>query len=258
MYALITGASSGIGLTFARELARQGHHLLMVSNQQEELTEAAAALSSEFGVSATPLVKDLTLPDAPQQIYDYCIANRLHIDILINNAGVFFFNYFTRVPMSQIEQMLSLHVLATTRLTRLFGADMKQRGRGYILHMSSLAGFLAMPGIQCYIATKAYLDNFSRSLWYEMQPYGVHVLSVTPGAVDTGLYGLSLPLRRLAVRLHVALTPEALVKRALKALFRGRKRCMLGVVNHLYLPFVKHCPDWLIFKLIQRTERYMK
>ena len=258
MTALVTGASSGIGLTFARELARQGHDVLLVSNQEAELAQAAANIEHDFHVSATALYKDLTSPTAAQEIYDFCSERHIETDILINNAGVFFFNYLHRVPMEQIEQILLLHVLNTTRLTRLFGKDMQQRRRGYILNMSSLAGFVSLPSIQCYCATKAYIDNFSRSVWYELHPYGVNVLSVTPGAVDTGLYGLSLPLRKLALKLHVSITPERLVRKALKALFRGRKRCMPGLLNHLYLPFVKHCPDRLIFKTLKRIDRYMK
>lgn len=258
MNAVVTGASSGIGLTFARELARQGHDVLLVSNQPEALTEAAAAIAQEFGVHAAAFVQDLTELDAAQRLYDYCRAQQYPVDILINNAGVFVFDYFVRTPVDEVERMLRLHVLTTTRLARLFGADMQQRHFGYILNMSSLAGFLAFPGIQTYCATKAYIDHFSRSLWYEMRPYGVNVLSVTPGAVDTGLYGLSPSLRRLAVSLHVSLPPEKLARRALRALFRGRKRCMPGLINHLYLPFVKHCPDPLIRFAIKRLQPYMQ
>lgn len=258
MTALVTGASSGIGLVFARELARAGNDVLLVSNQQEALESAAKSITAEFGVRATPLCKDLTEPNAATELHNYCIANHIQTDILINDAGVFFFNYLQRVPVEKIEQMVLLHVLTTTRLTRLFGADMQRRRKGYILNMSSLAGLVSMPGIQCYCATKAYIDNFSRSVWYELHPYGVNVLSVTPGAVDTALYGLTPRLRKLAVRLHIAIPPEKLVKRALRALFHGKKRCMPGIVNHLYLPLVKHCPDWLIRCAFRRIEKYMK
>ena len=190
--------------------------------------------------------------------YAWCQGLKNRISELDMDADLFFFNYMTNVPMERIERMLNLHVLNTTRLTRLFAEDMQRRRKGYILNMSSLAGFLAMPGIQCYIATKAYIDNFSRSVWYELHPYGINVLSVTPGAVDTGLYGLSPKLRKLAVRLHISIPPEKLVSKALKALFRGKKRVMPGLINHLYLPFVKHCPDWLVYSLFRRIDKFMK
>lgn len=258
MLALVTGASSGIGLMYARELARQGHNLIIVSNQEKELAETREAIVSEFGVQVTSIYKDLTSDTAAQELLDYCHENGLEVDILINNAGVFFFNYLINTPLKRIELMLNLHVLNTTRMTRLFGEDMAKRGKGYILNMSSLSCWTAMPGIQCYNATKAYINNFSRSMWYELKPYGVTVTSVTPGAVDTGLYGLSMSLRRLAVALHVSIKPEDLVKKALKAMFRGRKSSMPGLINHLYLPFVKHTPDWVVRLLFRYIDRFMK
>ena len=243
---------------FARELARQGHDVVLVSNQAVELLKTAEDLHSEFGVATYVVYKDLSTPTAAQEVHDFCVEYQLAIDILINDAGVFFFNYLHNVPVEKIEQMLLLHVLNTTRMTRMFGEDMQKRGKGYILNMSSLAGLVSMPGIQCYSASKAYIDNFSRSVWYELHPYGVNVLSVTPGAVDTGLYGLSSPMRKLALRLHVSITPEQLVRKALKALFAGKKRCMPGLINHLSLPFIKHCPDRLIHATIKRIDKFMK
>ena len=95
-------------------------------------------------------------------------------------------------------------------------------------------------------------------MWYELRPYGVNLLSVTPGAVDTGLYGLSMPLRRLAVAIRVSIPPEKLVKKAIKALFKGKKNCMPGFVNHIAVPFLKHLPDWLINFAIRHLAQFMK
>lgn len=258
MLALVTGASSGIGLMYTKELARQGHDLILVSNQEKELAEVQEAVTKEFGVKAISIYKDLTSPTAAEELHQYCLDNHLEVDILINNAGVFFFNYLINTPMRRIELMLNLHVMNVTRMTRIFGEDMAKRGKGYILNMSSSSCWMKMPGIQCYNATKAYINNFSRSMWHELRPYGVTVLSVTPGAVDTGLYGLSMPLRKVAVALRVSITPERLVKKALKALFKGRKRCMPGLLNYLYLPFVEHCPDWVIRLVFKKIDKFMK
>ena len=258
MLALVTGASSGIGLMYARELASQGHDLILVSNQQQELSETAAAIEKDFPVRTYAIYKDLTDPEAPQQLLDYCHENHLEVDILINNAGVFFFNNIMDTPVRKMELMLQLHVLCVARMIRLFGEDMKQRGRGYILNMSSLSCWIIFPGIQSYIATKAFINSFSRSIWYELKPYGVTVTSVTPGAVDTGLYGLSPYWRKIAVALHVSIPPEKLVKIALKRMFKGKKSCMPGLINYLYLPFVKHLPDWLVFFGLRKLTRFMK
>ena len=254
--ALVTGASSGIGLMYATELARQGNDLVIVSNQEKELQETSDKLTADFGVTVTPLYRNLATPQAAEELHQYCIDHQLKIDILINNAGVFFFNELTNTDIRRVELMLSLHVVTVTKLCRLFGEDMKQRRHGYILNMSSMSAWMAMPGIQTYNATKAYILNFSRSLWYELKPYGVTVTAICPGAVDTGLYGLSPNLRRLAVAIGVSMKPEKLVKIALKKLAKGKKQVLPGGINHLFVPFIKHLPDWVVFATMKRINKF--
>lgn len=258
MLALVTGASSGIGLMYARELARQGHDLIVVSNMEEALLQTAREIEEQFHVNVLPIYKDLTDAKAAEELHQTCLEKGLEVDILINNAGVFFFNYLCETSMSRIELMLNLHVMNTTRMTRIFGEDMRKRGKGYILNMSSLSTWMAMPGIQCYNATKSYINNFSRSMWYELHPYGVNVLSVTPGAVATSLFGLSDKWMKVAVALRVAMPPEKLVKHALKALFKGKKNCMPGVINHISKPILEHMPDWVVMLVIRKIDKFMK
>lgn len=254
--ALVTGASSGIGLKYATELARQGYNLVIVSNQEKEIHETSEQLTKEFGVNVTPLYRNLATPEAAEELHQYCLDRQLEIDLLINNAGVFFFNELTKTDIRRVELMLSLHVVTVTKLCRLFGEDMKQRGHGHILNMSSMSAWMAMPGIQTYNATKAYILNFSRSLWYELKPYGVTVTAICPGAVDTGLYGLSPNLRRLAVAIGVSMTPDKLVRIALKKLAKGKKQVMPGAINHLFVPFIKHLPDWFVFAAMKRINKF--
>jgi short-subunit dehydrogenase len=196
------------------------------------------------------------------------------VDILVNNAGVFFFNPYCETSMKRIELILNLHMITVAKLCRLFGEDMinrqltdvemaqticgKSRKKGYILNMSSMSAWMAMPGIQSYNATKAFIYNFSKSLWYELKPKGVNITVMTPGAVDTALFGLAPHLRRLAVNLTVSIPPEKLVKRALKKMFRGKKADMPGVINHLCTPLLKHTPDWLIFLVMRFIGKYQK
>ena len=181
MLALVTGASSGIGLQYATQLARDYHtDLLLVSNQEAELQQVAADLAAQYGVKTIPLYADLSKQDAAEHLYQYCRDNQLVVDILINNAGVFFFNPYCETSMKRIELMLNLHMITVAKLTRLFGEDMiarqltaeekvqticgKARRKGYILNMSSMSAWMAMPGIQTYNATKAFIYNFSKSL----------------------------------------------------------------------------------------------
>lgn len=275
MLALITGASSGIGLEYAKQIARDYHtDLLLVSNQEQEQKQVASDLAANYGVKATALYADLSKQDAAEQLHQYCIDNNLVVDILVNNAGVFFFNPYCETSMKRIELILNLHMITVAKLCRLFGEDMinrqlteeettqticgKSRKKGYILNMSSMSAWMAMPGIQSYNATKAFIYNFSKSLWYELKPKGVNITVMTPGAVDTALFGLAPHLRRLAVNLTVSIPPEKLVKRALKKMFRGKKADMPGVINHLCTPLLKHTPDWLIFLVMRFIGKYQK
>ena len=275
MLSLVTGASSGIGLQYATQLARDYHtDLLLVSNQEEELCKVAEALETQYKVKAIPHYADLSKQDAAEELYNYCHANNLVVDILINDAGVFFFNPYCETSMRRIELMLNLHMTTVAKMCRLFGEDMlkreltaeeqsqticgKPRKKGYILNMSSMSAWMAMPGIQTYNATKAFIYNFSKSLWYELRPKGVNITVMTPGAVDTALFGLAPNLRKLAVNLTVSIPPEKLVKRALRSMFRGRKADMPGVINHLCTPLLKHTPDWLVFLAIKYVGKYQK
>ena len=275
MLSLVTGASSGIGLQYATQLARDYHtDLLLVSNQEDELRKVAEDLEAQYKVRAIPHYADLSKQDAAEDLYDYCHANNLVVDILINDAGVFFFNPYCETSMKRISLMLNLHMITVSKLCRLFGEDMiarqltdeeqaqticgKPRRKGYILNMSSMSAWMAMPGIQTYNATKAFIYNFSKSLWYELKPKGVNITVMTPGAVDTALFGLAPNLRKLAVNLSVSIPPEKLVKRALRSMFRGKKADMPGVINHLFTPILKHTPDWLVFFVIKHIGKYQK
>ena len=252
MLSLVTGASSGIGLQYATQLARDyKSDLLLVSNQQKELDEVAKDLASKYGVKTIAKYADLSLTDAAENLYAWCKEQGVQVDVLINNAGVFFFN-------ERIELMLQLHVMTVAKMTRLFAADMCERRYGYILNMSSMSAWMAMPGIQTYNASKAFIYNFSKSLWYELKPYNVHITVMAPGAVDTGLFGLAPNLRKLAVNLTVSIPPEKLVKRALKKLFKGKKADTPGVINWLSTPLLKHTPDWVLMLAQKKLKKFMR
>ena len=266
MLALVTGASSGIGLQYATQLARDYNcDLLLVSNQEKELAEVVKDLADKYNVKTIAKYADLSKTDAAENLHDWCQENRYDVDILINNAGVFFFNPYCETNMKRIELMLNLHVITVAKLTRLFGEDMVNRpmptdrkAKGYILNMSSMSAWMAMPGIQTYNATKAFIYNFSKSLWYELKPKGVFITVMAPGAVDTALFGLAPNLRKLAVALTVSIPPEKLVKRALRKMFKGKKADTPGFINWLSTPLLKHTPDWMLFLAMKFVGKYQK
>lgn len=227
-FALITGASSGIGRCYARELASRGYDIISVSNQAEELAKVKDELQRDYGVMAHTIYCDLAQPNAAKQIYDECTGNGWDVEILICNAGMLLFSTLVNTDPQRLETIIALHCTTTTLLCRYFGHSMKQRGKGRILIMSSSTAWLPYPTISHYAATKAYLKSFSSSLWYELHRHGVSVTAVFPGAVDTPFYKLSDKARRLFRGLGIMMSPERIAKRGIRAMMHCRRRLTPG------------------------------
>lgn len=249
MRALITGGSSGMGLEYAKQLAAKGYDLLLVSNQQEELDKAASALSKAYQVDVRGHFQDLATETAAEELYQFCQAENLQIDVLINNAGMFFFEELTTENQAKALTMMRLHIFTPTRLCILFGEAMKQRGSGYILNVSSMAAKLPCPGITTYSATKAYLKSFSKSMYYELRPYGVGLTVVCPAAIATPLYKLKPSLLKLGVKIGLIGTPQWLVRRALRGMFHKRRVVKPGFMNVYLPPLIAILPKRLVDKL---------
>lgn len=248
-WALVTGGSSGMGLEYARQLAARGYDLLLVSNQQAALEQAADDLHDQFGVRTMARYQDLSSVAAADELLAFCVAHSLEIEVLINNAGMFFFEELHPENEAKALKMLQLHVYTPTRLCILFGEAMKHRGQGYILNVSSMAAKLPCPGIAVYSATKAYLKSFSKSLYFEMRPYGVGVTTVCPAAIATPLYKLKPSMMRLGVKVGLIGTPQWLVRRALRRMFKKRRVVKPGFMNYYLPPLIALLPKWLVAKL---------
>ena len=257
MQALVTGATSGMGLEYCHQLAVMGHDLILVSNQQDLLDTLPQQLSNQYNIRAFGHYQDLALPDAALQLYDWCAQEALQVDILINNAGMFFFHELTPDYADRSEAMLALHVLTPTRLCALFGENMKRRRQGYILNVSSLTAQIPAPGITLYAATKAYLKSYSKSLYFEMRPYGVGVTTVLPAAVATPLYTLNPKTQSLLTRLGIIRTPQWLVRRALRGMFHHRHYVKPGAMNYLVPLLVKLLPNRLETRIWQKLTKQM-
>lgn len=244
---LVTGASSGIGREFARQLAVRGHNVLLVSNQARELAETAAELSALHPGGRFPtFCIDLAAPGADTRLLEFCHADGLEIDLLVNNAGIFSFCAVADTPPERIDLFINLHIRAVTHLCRTFAADMKRRGcHGYILNMSSMSCWMPMPGIAMYSATKAYIRVLSRSLAVELADDGITVMVACPGGIATDLFGLPRRLQRLGVRLGVLSTPQRFVAGALKRLLRHRRQYINGPLNRIAIVAVALLPHRL-------------
>ena len=232
MTALVTGGSSGMGLEFARQLSGKGYDVILVSNREEELLVVKESLLAQFPVRVTVHYEDLARTSAADELYSWCINDAgILPDVVVNDAGMFFFKELEATDLDKVQAMIDLHVVTVTRLCLLFGDAMKRRGSGYILNVSSMAARLSVPGITVYSATKAYLRSFGKSLSYELRPYGVTLTTVCPAAIATPLYRLSEDKMQLGIRTGLIHTPRWLVKKALRALFRGRRVVSPSVMN---------------------------
>ncbi len=255
MVAIVTGASSGIGVHYAEQLAQYGYDLLLVSNQPVQLQQVADDIHARHGVQTWSLDINLALPDAAEQLFAFAQERQMDVEVLVNNAGMLIFDVLTRTDIRRMETLLQLHVVTMTKLCRLFGETMKTRGKGFIINMSSMTAWTALPTIQLYNATKNYVLQFSRSLWYELQPYGVHVLAVAPGSTNTGLLPFPERFGRLLLRVGITMEPDVLVRRALKKLFRTRRKVYLaGAWSYLIVPILKHLPDRLVFFVMRKMK----
>jgi len=252
--ALVTGASSGIGLAISNELASRGYPLLMVSNERERLTETAREMEAKYGIKAATLCMDLAQRDSARKLFDYCETNQLKIEILVNNAGIFFFKPITNTPPELMETIINLHILTPAMLSQLIAQQMiRENRKGYILNMASIASRMMMPGIALYSATKSFLRIFSRSMRHETFDRGVSITTISPGAVGTTLYNLSPRYLKLGIRLGIIITTERLASLAVKKMFQRKAEYIPGgLINRLFILIVMALPEALIRKIKTR------
>lgn len=238
-----------MGLEYARQLAKKGYDLVLVSNRQEELEQASEELSKVYPVRVVTRFQDLSAETAADELMVFCQEQSIDVEVLVNNAGMFFFEELTTENEAKALAMMRLHTFTPTRMCILFGEAMKRRGHGYILNMSSMAAKLPCPGIAVYSATKAYLKSFGKSLFFEMRPYGVGVTTVCPAAIATPLYKLKPSLLKLGVNVGLIGTPQWLVRRALRGMFHKRRVVKPGLMNYYLPPLIAILPKWLVARL---------
>lgn len=219
--ALVTGASSGIGRSFALALAARGCDLVVVARRADRLEELAAEVRASSGRTAEVIVADLTDRASLGAVELRLADNERPVDLLVNNAGVGGSGPFTAQPADHEEGEILLNVLAPVRLTSAALPGMIERGRGGIINVSSIAGVQAVPFLATYAATKAYLTSFSQALHEEVRKKGVTVVALLPGMTRTEFHATA-GLDRSAVPGPAWLSAAEVAESGLRALERGR------------------------------------
>ena len=256
-FALVTGASSGIGLEFAKQLAKRGYNLLIVSNVPE-IEDAAKRLKDatlqdgSSNLQVIPLQMDLGQQSAARELYEYAHAHDIEVEVLVNNAGVYHDRDILDDSEGFTSLIMNLHMYTPAMLCYLFGQDMKARGEGYILNVCSVTSKMAAQRLGTYGGTKAFLSHFTRALHIELRKYGVKVTDVSPGAVDTGLYSISPTLTKIGKCLGIIVSPQTLVRRGLRALFHGRAKTTIPTVFWRVLCFIILLIPTCLLRLIRR------
>lgn len=244
--ALVTGACSGIGRALAAGLAQRGYDLVLCSNREGPLSDVAHELSLQNGITALPIPIDLSALDAAESLYQAVTARGIDIEILVNNAGIFFFGEVADADPNLASLLLRLHVLTPSLLSTYFAKGMRARRSGRILMVSSISAFRDFPGIAYYGSSKKYLRGFAHCLRSELSVYGVSVTCLLPGATATSLYDPRVVPVELAKKLGVMADTDSVAEAGLAALFAGQAECVPGVLNRVLSQLAQATPQPVI------------
>lgn len=266
-WALVTGAASGMGREYARRLALMGYNIVavdineagldetvrMLREEVESSEEVPANVKDSFKVMA--LVQDLSETDAAERIYGK--TEGCDVEVLVNNAGLMYCQGIAETSERMLHLIMIVHMYTPLMLCRKYVGRMKERGRGYILNISSLAAWMIWPGIGMYGTTKRFVRNYSRELRIECRRTGVSVTNAYFGAVDTPLVPLKDSFRRIARMSGVMISPEKAVSRALRATFGRRRGVMPGLLNKILVPVCMLMPDCLLSLAYRKARPYL-
>ncbi|MCD4823861.1 MAG: SDR family oxidoreductase [Phycisphaerae bacterium] len=254
--ALITGASAGIGRTFARRLAERGYDLILVARRQERLDELADDLRRQFDVAAEAIAADLTTAGDLQKVARR-IAESSRFEFLVNNAGFGTLPLFAETDIESQDAMARLHVLAPMHLAHAALPGMIQRHKGFIVNVASVAGFFQSPANVMYCSTKAWLSSFTEGLAVELNDTGVVVQALCPGFTYSEFHDV-LGVDRAAVPKHMWLRADVVVNQSLKALARGKVICIPTLQYKFYVLISRILPRFLRNHIARKRHTHLK
>jgi short-subunit dehydrogenase len=256
--ALITGSSSGIGTTFATELAARGYDLVLVARRRDRLEELAGTLERSRGIKDEILPADLTV-DEELAVVEQRIATFENLELLVNNAGFGTRGKFFQVDLQSQDQMHRLHVLATMRLTHAALTGMTARDKGGIINVSSVAGFWQSPGSVSYCATKCWMNSFTEGLALELKSVGsrVRVQALCPGYTQSEFHDVA-GMDRKMIPASLWMRAEDVVAESIRGLERGQTVVVPGWKYKAAVLLMKHTPRFVLERVAVKQQRRLK
>jgi uncharacterized protein len=248
-YALVTGASKGIGQSIALQLAGSGYNLLLTSRSETELQQLAELITKDHKVNVYYLALDLSNNGAASKLYDWCKNLMVPVSVLINNAGFGAWGNFEELELEGQMKMLNLNINAMVELTHFSLPALSKQKQAYILNVSSTAAYQAVPTLALYSASKAFVLSFSRALRYELIDTNISVSCLCPGPTDTGFAhraGMDA-LADLAVKFNMPANEVAQI--GLKGMFRKKAEIVPGFLNKVSALGSRHISKSIIERI---------
>lgn len=242
-YALITGATSGIGLELARLFARDQYNLVVVARNSQELQDVSSQLAQQFSVEVVPIARDLFKREAPFEIYDEVHERGIFVDVLVNDAGQGQYGEFSETDIFRELDIIQLNIGAYVVLTKLFLRDMLERGGGKILNVSSIGGEMPGPLQAVYHATKAFVTSFTEAVREEVKDKNVTVTALLPGVTDTDFFRKADQENAKMVKEGSKADPSEVAHDGYEALMSGKDKIISGFKNKAMVAGSHVMPD---------------
>lgn len=233
-FALITGASKGIGKAIALQLAARKKDLLVVARSEAQLQQLCAEVSKAYGITAHYLCLDLSQPQSAARVFDWCRQNNYEVDTLVNNAGYGLSGAFDTYSINDHLNMMQLNMNVLIELTYYFLPALKKQPKAYILNIASSAAYQAVPFMSLYAATKSFVLQFSRGLQLELAKTNVSVTCISPGATDTAFVDRArIGAKGLELARKFNMQPDEVARVAVDAMYKGKTEVIVGFLNKL-------------------------
>jgi len=253
-YALITGATSGIGLELAKVFAENGYNLVIVARTQEDLDRIASELEQQYRIQVTKISKDLFDPENAFAVYDEVRSKGIEIDVLVNDAGQGEYGEFVETDIHRELAIIQLNISSLVVLTKQFLKDMIARGEGKILNLSSIASKMPGPFQSVYHGTKAFVQSFTEAVRDENKDKGVVVTALLPGVTDTDFFNKADMQDSKIVQESKLAAPHKVARDGYEALMKGDDKIISGLKNKAQVAMSNMVPDDVAAKMMHKQQ----